>query len=333
MGSVGTSNQTLSSAMKKLPISIILPTLDCASKLKQHLDACKEWLYDVEQIIAIDSKSTDGTLEILQNSLNGFGATILVTDRGLYRSWNAAISSATQTYTYISTIGDFISFEGLKRLYTIAEAETADVVISVPRMVDEAGQPVSNRWPIHFFKDYIQSKGGIIRPSKQELELILISLLPESIIGSSASNLYRTKNLQEDRFDENIGKSADVSWALNNLPRLRTIIVSEMLSTFMWDGERAGTWDSNLKIKSWLNDFFTQSGVSGEVFLKSLDSALVKYLVDTNFKMMEECQKLESYVRFLEASRYRQLVDKALTYTSVRYWISRLFKDKLRMKL
>ena len=58
-----------------LPISVLVPTRNSMSLLPQHVEAMRAWLDQVEEVVAVDSHSTDGTLEFLQRELKHPGLT------------------------------------------------------------------------------------------------------------------------------------------------------------------------------------------------------------------------------------------------------------------
>ena len=46
-----------------LPISVLVPTRNSMSLLPKHVEAMRAWLDFVEEVVAVDSHSTDGTME------------------------------------------------------------------------------------------------------------------------------------------------------------------------------------------------------------------------------------------------------------------------------
>jgi glycosyltransferase involved in cell wall biosynthesis len=220
----------------------------------------------VAEIIAIDSTSTDGTSEVLQEKLAPLGAELISTGPGLYKAWNQAVSLANQPYVYFSTIGDIISLPGLQKLVGWAEESSLDVVISSPRMINEDGSDNTRvKWPIHFLNRSSLRADGLHLPLREERYLLANLFFPESIIGSSASNLYRTEALKSFPFPEDIGSEGDVLWSANNLKKLKVGITTDKLASFCWDGDRTKSYayiankteqiHSRLSIKCMSDDF------------------------------------------------------------------------------
>ena len=123
----------------KSTLSVVLPTYNCAQLMERHLDAMATWSDLAEEIVVVDSRSTDGTLDLIRSRLRHPNVRIIERDRGLYESWNEGIAATTSDWVYISTAGDTIERAHLLHLLDLGERATADVVISAPRFVDEDG--------------------------------------------------------------------------------------------------------------------------------------------------------------------------------------------------
>src|ERR1035437_6701900 len=198
----------------QLPIGVVLPTLNVWPQLPAHLAQMRTWADLVEEIVVVDSYSTDGTLELLQAELSHARLRILQHPRGLYQSWNHAIQHVTAKYTYVSTIGDTITADGLQHLAATAEDLHSAVVMSRPELVDTAGQPLTGRrWPIHKFLEAC----SLDRPMRLEpMHVFLVATVdvPEGVMGSSASNLYLTNSLKQFPFPTEYGHAGDTAWGV-----------------------------------------------------------------------------------------------------------------------
>jgi hypothetical protein len=216
-----------------IPVAVIIPTLNCRDGLSRHLTAVESWLGEAAEVIAVDSQSTDGTLDLLHERLSPLGATILSTPPGLYESWNAAIARAGAPWTYISTVGDTIDRRGIAGLVGAAEQCHADVVVSPPRMLQEDGiTPADVQWPIHRICEALGTAEGPQLLSRLETVIALCSYVTASVLGSSAANVYRTDFLQEHPFPVAFGHAGDTAWGLQNCARVRLAILPRRLSGF-----------------------------------------------------------------------------------------------------
>lgn len=216
-----------------LPVSAVLPTLNCRDYLPAHLASVRGWAAHVEEIIVVDSFSDDGTFELLEEQLSLPNVRFLRRPRGLYDSWNFGVGEIHAKYTYFSTTGDTITLEGLSHLVDVAERFQAGVTLSPPRFVDPEGQPLDDeRWPI---SDLIEWQ-SIKAPSEvSSAHAFLMSAMPmrEGIMGSSASNLYRTDLLKCCPFPTDCGHAGDTAWSLKYGLNARFAVTPSAVAQFL----------------------------------------------------------------------------------------------------
>lgn len=234
--------------MKALPITVVVPTLNCRGKLERHVASCREWSGIVAELIIVDSNSSDGTPEFLQLAFKSNNARFISTGPGLYAAWNRGVREATQPYVYFSTIGESISGDGLHKLHRWCETHTLDVAISTPHIVNPDGSPTATSWPIHEMAEFLNRQGEIYLPDQLVAGLLGGVFLPRSIMGSSASNLYRRSALVEYPFPENVGAQGDVLWGAKFLGKLRVGLSGEQFSTFLYDGVRGLSFSDYAKV-------------------------------------------------------------------------------------
>lgn len=205
---------------RQLPITSVLPVYNCHQRLERHLRSVVKWAPEVDELIVVDSGSTDGTLELAQDILSPLGARILQHPPGLYQSWNAGIASATAPWCYISTVEDPITPEGLSHLLEVTTRHDADVVISPPEMRNHDGSAtVEEKMPSNRLADAFLASGLTDRLlSRAETVANLCGFLPHGLLGSSASNLYRTSFLQKHPFPTNFGHCGDTAWGVTVAP-------------------------------------------------------------------------------------------------------------------
>ena len=199
----------------KLPISAVLPIYNCRERLERHLRSVVEWAPSVSELIVVDSGSTDGTLELAQEVLTPMGAHFIYNPPGLYQSWNAGIATATSQWCYISTVEDPITPEGLTHLLEIGERHQTDIVISPPEMMNQDGTaPVENKMPSNRLADAFTNcdhKERVL--NRFESMVFSIGFLPSTLLGSSASNLYKSSFMKGYPFPSEFGSAGDSAWA------------------------------------------------------------------------------------------------------------------------
>jgi glycosyltransferase involved in cell wall biosynthesis len=219
---------------------VLLPTRNSMPYLSAHVERVRRWMDMVEEVIVVDSESTDGTAEFLQDALAGPKLRFFDHPPGLYESWNFGIARARARYLYVSTVGDGVDRLGLTHLIEIADREKADVVVSPPRFIHTSGRkPKNYEWPIH----WLIENAGITEPrriSAMQAFLVTSLFIPSGILGSSASNLYRTETVQRYPFPANFGRQGDTAWALENALRVRWALTPHVLSDFVVHGYPEG---------------------------------------------------------------------------------------------
>lgn len=197
-----------------LPITTIIPIRNCRSRLEYHLSNMAGWSQQVAEIIVIDSFSKDGSLDYVKKNLHHPRIRFYNHPPGLYESWNFAIRKSTSPYIYISTLGDTISLDGLKHLFKYIQALDCDVLISPPDFKNDDPKRKRKKfknWPIHDIIKVLE----IDKPTLIESDVFfffILYLYKAGIIGSSASNLYKSSVLKNYPFPEKIGPPGDSAW-------------------------------------------------------------------------------------------------------------------------
>ena len=215
-----------------LSISVIVPTLNAAQLLPAHLTSMQPWLDRVHEVIVVDSHSEDASVEIIRSQLKHPNLRILQHPRGLYQSWNHGIQQATAKYVYMSTVGDAICADGLRQLHDMSEHLACDIAISKPHFIREDGSAAGETlWPI----DDIIATLNVRHPVRLEgLTLVLFTAvnITGAILGSSASNLYRTQVFQRRPFPTNFGTVGDGAWGVTNMFDYKLGVTAARFSTF-----------------------------------------------------------------------------------------------------
>jgi len=218
----------------KFPISAVLPIYNCKAPLKRHLKKVASWATSMQEIIVVDSGSNDGSLELAQEELTSFGARFIHNPPGLYQSWNAGIAAATSPWCYISTVEDPITLEGLDHLFEVITRHDADIVISPPEMRNhDGGETVEEKMPSNRLAESFLHAGLSDRLlTRSESISLLCGFLPHGLLGSSASNLYRTSLIQKQPFPEDFGHCGDTAWGVMVSPVARIAFTPRQCASF-----------------------------------------------------------------------------------------------------
>lgn len=230
-------------AMSELPVSVIVPTRNEGARIAQHLDALQDWVSRVHEVIAVDSESSDGTLEILETRIAGQpNGCVITRPRGLYAAWNFAVREASAEYVYFATVGDVPTDGALDHLVEVARAFEADVVISPPRMRED-GSDASESWPIHALIEHLPGDDPVRLDPMLKLMLVFGFEPGQGILGSSASNLYRREFLLQHPFPEDSGHGGDTVWGCRYAQDARMVVTPRVCAEFQFEG-RASGYDS-----------------------------------------------------------------------------------------
>jgi hypothetical protein len=282
----------------------------------------------VQEVVVVDSQSSDGTVEYLREKLKGMNVRFLDHPPGLYESWNFGLQHIRASWSYIATVGDSMPGDSIEALLSTGQRNNSDLVISPPCMVSPAGKRFHKRWPIH---NYLAWKGGNYTGGLTGLEVFLWNALsaPGSLLGSSASNLYRTGYLQAHPFPTGYRHACDTAWAITHSFAARWSITSDVYSEFLVHPASAKPAEpqrhrSRERLHQLARDIF--SAVPDECFPDQRiyadmlehywDASLQSLQANRNFKSMSK-QVLPWVLRpgaWRERARRNRLVDEAGRY-------------------
>lgn len=287
---------------RKPTISVVLPTYNCAPLMGRHLASMEAWADLADEIIIVDSRSTDGTLALIRERLSHPGLRIIERDRGLYESWNEGIAATTSDWVYISTAGDTIERAHLLHLLELGERATADVVISPPRFVDEDGGAGDDlRWPP---SQVIAGRREPFVLTPEAAFVLTFIHCPSALLGSSASNLYRGEHLRARPFPVEFKGAGDSVWILRHAAQSSLCFTPQIGSTFCVHpkeeelrGERLAALVSQILAEK-----------QAVLARPAVDGDLVRILTDEN-RLLDEVQSLHRERRRLWHSRPRRPAD------------------------
>jgi hypothetical protein len=217
----------------RLPLGVLIPTLNSRQHLGRALPELRALISLAQEAVVVDSFSEDGTVGFLKSALKETRCRFFSQPRGLYQSWNFGLRQISAPFTYIATAGDTVTPAGLRQLIEVAERLAADVVISPPEFATPEGVPVTGKkWPVH----HLIADQGLTAPRRVDpVQVFLLSIMdtPEGILGSAASNLYRTATMQKRPFPVDYGHLGDTAWAIQHAFNASLAIFPECISRFV----------------------------------------------------------------------------------------------------
>lgn len=120
-------------------ISIITPTLNAITTVKETLESVKQQTHTSIEHIALDAGSTDGTLEYLRSQSEHLSQLIAEPDDGIAHAFNKGISAATGEYIMFLNADDYLRPEILSEIETYIESHHhPDVVYGAIEYLDGA---------------------------------------------------------------------------------------------------------------------------------------------------------------------------------------------------
>jgi hypothetical protein len=258
-------------------LSIVVPILNCATSIPAHLGAMAAWLDLAEEIVVIDSHSEDGSLELVRETLCHPNLKLLNHPRGLYQSWNHAISQTRGKWIYISTIGDTITREQLAHLIAAGEELEADVVVSQPEFVIEENITMKLPiWPIQRIVDcHDIQQPTVIDPLAALVHAV--RSIPDAILGSSASNLYYGDHLRARPFPTCFRMAGDTGWAIRYALETRFCYTVRVGSIFRFHSDTYSCPDDD--VQKWVVSALQDEGIKVlRENKKSVNTELVEIL-------------------------------------------------------
>lgn len=219
-----------------LPITVIVPTWNERERIEKHISNLSEWIPYVNEVIVVDSNSTDGTLEYIQAHLKHPNLRIEIRPRGLYAAWNHGVRLAQSKYINFATVGDRMSKETVFSLYENAEKFHSEIIISIPRFYDESGALLEKNGPAQRYINHFNISDPHVIPPQRCMAWNLL-YFPRTLIGSSASNLYRAEILRRMPFREDVGHVGDSVFAVRQAAISRWLVLPDGDSDFICHGK------------------------------------------------------------------------------------------------
>jgi hypothetical protein len=215
-----------------LQFGVVIPTKNSMKYLPGHVANLQAWIDLAEQVVVVDSFSTDGSVAYLKEKLRHPDISFVQHPPGLYASWNFGIGHVRSEFCYISTVGDSITRAGLDHFVATAARLNCDVLVSRPEFVDEAGQPCAGpTWPM----DEVIGRLKLNEPARLPSAIVVATALTHTggaLTGSCASDLFRTEVLQKNPFPLAFGAAGDGAWSLQHASCLTWAVTPEKFTTF-----------------------------------------------------------------------------------------------------
>ena len=178
-------------------LSICLPTRNSARFLEPRLKSILGQTFDEWHVVVVDTSSTDGTLEMIQDMIPESKRTIRSTGPGLYQAWNVCVSHAAGELIHFATSDDCEHPSFYEKLISIYRATGCDMVHSLCANIDEEGRGVSMPQP-PMVDVFGCVPGRVYR--KDPVVNFFANLLLATTAGPSNSALLKTRFIRAFRW-------------------------------------------------------------------------------------------------------------------------------------
>lgn len=215
------------------PISVVIPVYQCAGRLPEHIRMIRHLRPSFGQVIWVCTPSQDGSHDTARREAESRGDDYLEVPRGLYQAWNRGIARATRPFTYVSTVGDAITPEGLASMQASLQGLQATIVFSPAQILPFTRENIrrTRHWPIFYYDYLLWMYDGRIVPTPVLARLQLLAGI-SCLLGSFASCLSQTPFLQARPFPSDFYHYGDTAWFYQHLTEARVAYLKNSCSTF-----------------------------------------------------------------------------------------------------
>jgi hypothetical protein len=201
-------------------ISICLPTLNSRRFLTERLESIRRQSFSDWEIVAVDSHSEDGTLEILrQFEVEGSRIRVRQAARdGIYPNINRCIGLSRAPYLYIATSDDTMAPDCLEKLLSALKAHPECDLAHCPlRAIDERGSITDMQEWWSRRSTFAKSSGQLLQCAHVRRAPFdgLLHLLGETVYTSLTQLLIRRSLFDRiGLFEARWGSVGDFNWGM-----------------------------------------------------------------------------------------------------------------------
>ena len=208
--------------------------------------------------------SKDKTEKAVQDICAETGDSFLETPKGLYQSWNFAISRTFTEYVYFSTINDSPLDAAPLELCSFLEDLNGDLIFSPPHKfeLDGSRNRLVKTWPVYTYLSHLKNFQHRFVP-KQSLIAMQVNSGLSCLLGSWASVVAKTSFLRENPFPIEFGHHSDTLWFYRVLLDIKVLFYPEPIALFSsWSTHKKNVFsDSELlyQYKRCVTELFLES--------------------------------------------------------------------------
>ena len=216
-----------------LPISAVIPVYQCAERLTDHILMIRGLRSALGQVIWVCTPSKDGSHHTARQEATSQNDIYLEVAAGLYQAWNKGIAQASCPMTYVSTVGESISLEGLQEMLACITKFRASLVFTPPKIEPSTKETIqrTRHWPVFEFSYLLRFYHRQIIPAPILARLQLLAGI-SCVLGSFASCLCDTNFMKARPFPCDFNHYGDTAWFYLNLTEARVAYLHKVFTTF-----------------------------------------------------------------------------------------------------
>jgi glycosyltransferase involved in cell wall biosynthesis len=206
--------------MAEITISLVVAVRNGARTLQRCIDSVRSQTYPHKELIIVDGKSTDGTVEILHRNDDVITWHISESDTGIYHAWNKALGHAN---------GDWICFLG------------SDDYLWDSRVLEQMVPHLADAFPlarvVYGRVNLINENGDVLGMfGKRWCELRSSFLAGKALNIHQATFHHRSLFERYGRFDESFRIAGDYELLLRELRENEALFVPHLVTAMQHGG-------------------------------------------------------------------------------------------------
>lgn len=214
-------------------VTVAIPTYNAERYIKESLESVLSQTYRMLEVIVMDERSTDRTLEIVQSFDDSRIRIHRNPERlGIGRNWNQGLRLGTGPYVIIHHQDDIMAPDGIERKVAfLDEQPSAGFVYSRVEVIDEEGGKLPNQ--LGWFSNDLFDRDQLF----DSIQFFMALLLGKNLICCPSVLLRREAALKINGFDEDMPFALDWEMWLRMAAAYPVGYVDAVTTYYRWHEE------------------------------------------------------------------------------------------------
>ena len=195
---------TFSRETKK--VSVVVPNYNYADELEERLVSIWNQTYPVFEVIVLDDKSSDNSVEVIKTLATKYRRRIklIVNEENsgsVFSQWEKGVQMAKGDYVWIAEADDSADFQFLAELVKCFDGDSIGIAYCQSKQIDEKGNNIANDY--HYYMDQIDSSKWHSDYTAKGVEEIQNGMSVRNSILNVSSAVF-DKQILKDVLEENL---------------------------------------------------------------------------------------------------------------------------------